>query len=104
MEIIRTMFEGRIGNGAYILRSLIATLIFGIFYIAREHISVLYYVVWLVSNFYITALSVRRLHDIGHKGYLAALCFVPGIGEFFMLYLWLKKGEARKNIYGDIPC
>lgn len=47
--------------------------------------------------------SIRRLHDLGRTGWLTALLFVPVLGFFFALVLWLKKGQQIPNQYGDIP-
>lgn len=51
-------------------------------------------VVWIV-------MSMRRLHDIGRPGWLAALLLVPVINVVLLAVLVLWPGEPQSNAYGD---
>jgi uncharacterized membrane protein YhaH (DUF805 family) len=51
----------------------------------------------------ITALLVRRLHDIGKSGYWLFFVLFPLIG-FIVLFLWLGFGKSSPdNQYGSMP-
>lgn len=75
----------------------------------------------LATMVYMTGLTVRRLHDLGHSGWLILLMFVPLLGypaiifmgggvtlllligliqPLFMLYLFAAAGTAGMNRYG----
>ncbi len=47
------------------------------------------------------ALLVRRIHDIGHRGWWGLLVLVPGIGFIATLYFGLRPGESRANEFGS---
>ena len=49
------------------------------------------------------ALGIRRLHDIGKKGWWILIWIVPIIGFFVLLYFYTKDSQAGKNIYGLNP-
>ncbi|MBA3724129.1 MAG: DUF805 domain-containing protein [Candidatus Levybacteria bacterium] len=49
------------------------------------------------------SLQVRRLHDLGHSGWLLFLNFVPIIGYFFPLYVAITQGSDNANTYGEKP-
>ena len=45
----------------------------------------------------------RRLHDLNMSGYLGLLTFVPLLGIFFFLYMFMVAGTAGANKYGEEP-
>jgi uncharacterized membrane protein YhaH (DUF805 family) len=49
------------------------------------------------------AVAVRRLHDIGKSGKWIFIALIPFIGAFWLLFLFVSKGEQGANQYGDIP-
>ena len=49
------------------------------------------------------SLCVRRLHDLGHTGWLVLLKFIPIINLLFYLYIGFKSGEAGSNTFGPDP-
>ncbi|MCA0450072.1 MAG: DUF805 domain-containing protein [Proteobacteria bacterium] len=49
------------------------------------------------------AVAARRLHDTGHPGWWQLYWFVPLIGWFELIVLFLKKGDAGANQYGPDP-
>lgn len=46
------------------------------------------------------AAQVRRLHDLGQSGWLAALNLVPGVSPLMWLVLVLAPGQPHDNVYG----
>lgn len=46
------------------------------------------------------AAQVRRLHDLGQSGWLAALNLVPGVSPLMWLVLVLAPGQLHDNVYG----
>ncbi|QXO15563.1 DUF805 domain-containing protein [Vibrio ostreae] len=46
------------------------------------------------------ALTVRRLHDLGHSGWWSLVFLVPAIGVLILLVLMLLPGEKQANQYG----
>ena len=49
------------------------------------------------------ALLVRRIHDIGHRGWWGLVVLVPGIGFIATLYFGLRAGDGRENEWGPAP-
>lgn len=49
------------------------------------------------------AVSVRRLHDVGKSGWWYFIIFVPIIGFFWMLYLYVQDSVVGENEYGPNP-
>ena len=50
-----------------------------------------------------TAVSVRRLHDIGLTGWFVLLHLVPYIGSLVLLCAALVPGHSEANKYGSNP-
>ena len=50
----------------------------------------------------VLAVGVRRLHDVGKSGWWLLLQFVP-LANLYLLYLFIKRGDAGDNIYGPDP-
>jgi uncharacterized membrane protein YhaH (DUF805 family) len=51
----------------------------------------------------IWSLAVRRLHDIGKKGWYLLYLLIPVIGLIITIIALCKKGDAEPNIYGMPP-
>jgi uncharacterized membrane protein YhaH (DUF805 family) len=52
------------------------------------------------------ALALRRLHDIGKKGWWILLALIPVvnfIGMFVLLYFFVKDSQPGSNEYGPNP-
>lgn len=47
--------------------------------------------------------QIRRLHDIGHVGWLSLISFTPFTNIPFLLYIALRPGHKGKNHYGEQP-
>ena len=56
------------------------------------------YVVLLTWSF--IALTVRRLHDLGHNGWWFLLNLIPFLNVLMVIYLGFWKGEAEENLFG----
>lgn len=48
------------------------------------------------------ALGVRRLHDIGKKGFWCFIVLIPIIGSIWLLVLFCLQGHVGHNEYGDV--
>ena len=46
------------------------------------------------------AIGIRRLHDIGKKGWWILLGFVPFVGIFILIYFYVQDSHSGENIYG----
>lgn len=61
----------------------------------------------VIMFLYETSAVVRRLHDVGHSGYVALLMYVPFVGNIaapvLIIYLLMKKGVPTENSYGVPP-
>ncbi len=104
-ETIGNICAGRISRGKYFRLTILAGLAGGFLQLmmADGKSSFLTVLITIVCEVYTMIMTVKRLHDIGYKGTLSLLMLVPGAGEFFMLFLWLKRGQAGRNIYGPDP-
>jgi uncharacterized membrane protein YhaH (DUF805 family) len=49
------------------------------------------------------ALAVRRLHDIGKRGWWLLIVLIPVVGFFILLYFYIKAGDKWSNRYGSSP-
>ena len=50
-----------------------------------------------------TVNTIRRLHDLGHNGWMSLLSLVPFIGFALSLYLLFAPGDRGLNLYGHPP-
>jgi uncharacterized membrane protein YhaH (DUF805 family) len=57
----------------------------------------------LSSLFPIFAVSVKRLHDIGHADFLGLAVAIPFVNVAFAIWLGVVPGSGRPNRYGDRP-
>lgn len=51
----------------------------------------------------INNVSVRRLHDTGHSGWLYLLIIIPILGSLFLLYFFASDSAPEENRYGKSP-
>lgn len=51
----------------------------------------------------IIAVTIRRLHDTGRRGWWILINFVPAVGGLILLALLAQDGEAGENDYGANP-
>ena len=58
-------------------------------------------IMWILITFLPTiAVDIRRLHDAGYSGWYYLVSFIPIIGIFWLILLWLLKSEEKDNKYG----
>ncbi len=100
---MNTLFAGRMSRRSYFIRSILLSVISIIAFSVKQDAPLVYWLIIIVSNLYLVTISVKRLHDIGRKGFLAALSFVPYVNEILMLFLMFKKGDVSDNLYGAVP-
>ncbi len=53
---------------------------------------------------FIVGISIRRLNDLAHTGWLIILSLIPVIGWILNLYLVFAEGTKGANKYGAPPC
>lgn len=102
MEKIKRMFDGRINRGKYFLATLLLDIPREII-VLTSSTKVMKVLICIVIGFFILSLTVRRLHDIGHRGTMGILSIIPGINEILLIVLFLKKGDPEENLYGPVP-
>ena len=49
------------------------------------------------------AIAVRRLHDIGKDWKYLLAAFIPFVGAFYLLYLFVQDSQPGDNAYGPNP-
>ena len=106
-------FSGRVSRAAYFLAGLLLAIIQAFllyrFTLVAEGTSesqtwaTAFWVVMLVSLWANVALSVKRLHDIGKPGIIAAALFIPVISIIAFIALCLIPGNPGPNQYGRHP-
>ncbi len=106
-------FSGRVSRAAYFLAGLLLAIVQAFllyrFTLVPEGTSesqgwaAAFFVVMLVSLWSNVALSVKRLHDIGRPGIIAATLFIPVISIIAFIALCLVPGNPGPNQYGDQP-
>lgn len=104
-------FSGRVSRAAYFLSGLLlaiiqAFLLYRFTLVPEESTAgqmwaVAFWIVVIVSVWSSVALGVKRLHDIGRPGILAAALFVPVISIVAFIALCLIPGETGANRYGE---
>ena len=88
---------------SYFIHSILLTVLSIIAFTVKHDAPLVYWLIIIVGNLYLVTISVKRLHDLGRKGFLAALSFVPYVNEILMLFLMFKKGDVSDNLYGAVP-
>lgn len=63
----------------------------------------LYFAYGLVTFIPSTAVSVRRLHDVGKSGWFLLIALIPIIGAIWLLVLMCIDGDHGDNKYGPNP-
>ena len=106
-------FSGRVGRAAYFLAGLLLALVQAFLLYrftlvpedsaARQMWAVAFWVAVLVSVWANTALGVKRLHDIGRPGIIAAVLFIPVVSIAAFIALCLMPGNPGPNRYGRHP-
>jgi uncharacterized membrane protein YhaH (DUF805 family) len=106
-------FSGRVSRAAYFLAGLLlaviqAFLLYRFTLVAEESASgqgwaVAFWIVMVVAVWSNIALSVKRLHDIGKPGVIAAALFIPVVSIVAFIALCLIPGNPGPNQYGQRP-
>ncbi len=104
-------FSGRVSRAAYFLAGLLLAIVQAFllyrFTLVPENSTegqlwaVAFWLVVIVSLWSNVALSVKRLHDIGRPGILAAALFIPAVSIIAFVALCLIAGNPGPNQYGD---
>jgi uncharacterized membrane protein YhaH (DUF805 family) len=98
-------FKGRARRKEYwyffLFNVLIALVLYGIGYALGSNS--LYYAFNIVALVPSAAVSVRRLHDIGLRGYWMFIVLIPIVGTLVLLYCFVKPSQPSQNKYGAVP-
>ena len=65
--------------------------------IAMAIIGLVFYIALIYCSF---VLTIRRLHDRNHTGWMSLLMLIPLFNLLFFIYLCCAKGDAAANNYG----
>lgn len=57
----------------------------------------------LIALWAYLAVSVRRLHDLGHSAWMTALLLVPLVNTLTALWMGVQEGQDSPNKYGPAP-
>lgn len=100
-----TDFSGRARRKEYwmfVLANFIITLLLGVidYFIGYKIFEGLYSIAILIPSL---AVCVRRLHDIGKSGLWMLICFIPVIGEIWLIVLFCQDSQYGKNQWGENP-
>ena len=82
------------------LASILADLLDGIVGVGWPVVSALYLLAVLLP---LLAVSVRRLHDMDHSGWLLLFVLVPFAGVILLFVLMIRNGSEGANRYGADP-
>lgn len=107
-------FEGRINRQDYIFKNLFIifitfiTLLVVEEYVSEYYMDILDYIICLFafiiligSTIVNLSLTVRRLHDLNHSGWLSLLFAIPIVNGLLAIYLFCFKGTTGTNKYGE---
>lgn len=77
----------------------------GYYTLSEEGEKLLWIPLILILIFFVpqTAITVRRLHDIGRSGYYCLFSLIPFFGNIILLVLCCIDSERGPNIYGPSP-
>jgi uncharacterized membrane protein YhaH (DUF805 family) len=103
--------KGRVGRARYVGFSiayyLITLLAFGVAAGVMGLVSalgvLLMVIVGIAATVLYVALTVRRLNDLNHTGWLSLLMLIPFVGAFLALYVLFAPGTKGTNDYGLAP-
>jgi uncharacterized membrane protein YhaH (DUF805 family) len=106
-------FRGRVSRAAYFLAGLFLAIVQAFllyrFTLAPQDSAesqvwaLAFWLAMLASLWSNVALGVKRLHDFGKPGIIAAALFIPGISSVAFVALCLFPGDPGPNRYGDRP-
>lgn len=68
--------------------------------IPAGYLTISYYIFVLIPT---TAVTIRRLHDIGKSGWYYLISFIPFVGGFWIILMMCLEGEAQTNKWGANP-
>lgn len=101
-------FKGRARRKEYWIFTILNLIIISALYLLEDATNsdflivllVIYYLFMLIPSLSVT---VRRLHDIGHSGWMYLVNFIPLVGGIILLILTCLDSEANDNKYGANP-
>lgn len=64
---------------------------------------IVYYILSLALCLPVLAVTVRRLHDIGKRGWMLLIVMIPLIGAVWLIVLLCKKGETTPRRHNVLP-
>lgn len=115
--------KGRLGRWAYFKRNLLLLLLmmggcttvflFGMMAASTEPgddaegilliSALLALILWIPCYISSIILQIRRIHDIGHTGWVVLCSLIPPMSFAYMIYILFRKGTDGDNPYGPDP-
>lgn len=118
MSILNKIYttEGRLNRLRYLKYMIILALVAGgstfvmssmaTFWTGDPNGSLVMMITWfwaLIAGAGNIALMIRRLHDLGRRGYFILIAFIPYVNVLFSIYLFFAPGQVGWNQYGADP-
>jgi len=102
MFIIKRLFAGRLDRKNFIIALFLSVPIFAIILsmvlVSTKNAAISIFV-YVLEQFFLISLFVRRFHDSGKSGWWIVL--IPLSGGIALIYLFLK-GQQEENKYGSV--
>jgi uncharacterized membrane protein YhaH (DUF805 family) len=100
--------QGRINRSNFIIQYVLTLGVYLIFNATTEWFRNWFFIipalaVFLAVNISMICTAIKRLHDLGHSGFMYLLVLVPLLNIIFMLYLAIRPAKDWKNDYGLNP-
>lgn len=91
-------FKGRANKSEFwwfVLASAIVSIVLGFI---SPQLANIYGLVSMIPGL---AIGARRLHDIGKSGWMQLVALIPLIGIIWLIVLYVKDSDPKKNEYGE---
>ena len=93
--------DGRIGRKDWIIWSVGISIIFAIIgYLLNDEGSTVQAILSIIAGIAGIFMGIKRLHDLDRSGWFYLLALVPIVNFFFVIYLWIWKGDEGDNRFG----
>ncbi len=109
MHFLERLFVGRIARLNYFLGSVIAglaawaiVLIVAVLF-GRTAGAIALMIIYAILILISFSLVVRRIHDLGWRGWWSFLMLIPFVNLAFGLFILFRRGAQMPNAYGPVP-
>jgi len=113
MKKIGNLFVGRIGRKhwilgfvivfvGYVIIAFMLGLTLGLF-VSDDVLTALVYLAYIPVVIFLWSLHIRRLHDLGHSGWVSLALLVPLVNLALIVLFVVSAGKSDANKYGSKP-